>query len=119
MSRSLGDLTFDWEPEQMTPAESKKTVAKAVTYGGAEIFQWAAEIQGEEIILEWGYVPNAQYASLREKYLSMDAVVFSTGDTDFNVIVTDLTSEYLEIKLDDEPYRKNVKLTLSIISEAT
>lgn len=123
MSMRLGDYVFDWEPDKMSIPQKSKPYGEVNTYTGKAIFQWTTQLQGEEIVLEWGDLcPVKQYEQLKLKYLSTDTFEFNpdTGGNSYTVIVKSLDpGDYVRGILHDQPYRSNVKMVLSIRAQAS
>lgn len=117
----LGSHTFSWEPDTITSIDRRKSVSVVPTYSGAAHFQWAAIFAGVPITLTWKLMQEAEYQALRSIYASTDQVEFNPDQrgVSFNVVVTDFTGRYIETVNAQQPYRTNVQLTLSIVSQAS
>lgn len=114
--QSLGSVTFTFNPDRQSIPQIRKTVASVPTYEGSAIFQWSGTWEGSQILLEWDFLPSAQYDSLYALYLGTDELVYDTdtGGDKYTVIPVDMTGTYFETALEDLSYRKDVKLTLEI-----
>ncbi len=113
----LGGVTFDYDANQMDIPEAKKTVAEKATYEGSAIFQWPAFIQGTNVSLSWKVMPVAQYNSLLALYLSADTITWNPQYLGtYQVIVTDFKGKYVDVALNNHPFREDVELVLNIRS---
>jgi hypothetical protein len=114
--QQLGGITFTFNPDRQSIPARKKSVSAVQTYTSNAVFQWTAVWPGSIIILEWEFMPAAQYDDLVDVYLSIDPVTFNpdTGGSTYQVVITDMTGEYFEVAATDLTYRKNVKLTLMV-----
>lgn len=114
----LGAYTFSWNPEKCTVPHETKSSSVVETYGGAVYFSWGTLIVGQKINIEWDWLQEAQWDEL-QTLLEADAEIVwdpQTGST-YNVEVADLRGDYQDKSLIDAAYRRNVVLTLIIISE--
>lgn len=115
----LGSYVFDFEPNRLSPVERIKPVGSVATFAGSAVFQWSPFWSGTEITLEWDYMREAQYLSLRILYLSSSVVAFDpdTGGDTYSVIVKSLDGKYWETANSDQPYREDVKMVLEVRSQ--
>lgn len=114
----LGAYTFSWNPEKCTVPRETKSSSVVETYGGAVYFSWGTLIAGQKINLEWDWLQEAQWDEL-QTLLEADAEVVwdpQTGPT-YNVEIAGLKGDYQDKSLIDADYRRNVVLSLVIISE--
>lgn len=119
----LGSYTFDSNPGNMPIIQEALAVAYQTTWGGVAVFSWDATYAGVKLTLEWDFMTTSQYDSLMTIYKAGAAVVWDPqdgGGKTFQVMVLDLAGEYhLYFENAVGNYRKNVKLTLLILSEAS
>jgi len=120
-SQTLGNRTFYWDPDEMTMPYSDKVTAEEKTFGGSQVFEWAATIVGKQVTLKWDYMPLGMYNDLRRKYLRTGQTytwdpALANGET-FSVIIKNLEGVYFKHLKEDSTYRKDVVLTLSIRSK--
>jgi len=114
----LGGYTFTWNPEKCTVPRKTKSSSTVETYSGAVYFSWGTLIAGQMISLEWDWLDEAQWDEF-QTLLEADAEVVwnpRTGTT-YNVEISKLQGTYQAKSLTDAAYRRNVVLSLIIISE--
>jgi hypothetical protein len=119
--QTLGGYAFYWDPDNMDIPEKKKDVAESKTYGGSAIFEWAAILEGTKVVLEWKYMPKGMYTALRLMYLQIGTAFIwnpQTGGNTYNVRITDLQGDYFGTVHHEGPFRRNVKMILSVRSLA-
>jgi hypothetical protein len=113
----LGGYPFNWNPDQVTVPEEKKTVAIQDTYNGSALFQWPAVLEGTQVELKWEWMELAQYNILRALYLQTEEMRWiAEVHKAFMVVPTTLDSTYFETALSEQPYRKDVTMRLSLRS---
>jgi hypothetical protein len=111
----LGAYAFEWNPDEVDIPESKKTVATQETFEGSAIFMWGDFLEGTKVQLEWDWMPEGMYQSLRGKYLSLDKMRWVSEPTSaFDVYVETLEGEYFETGLHELPYRRKVRMRLNL-----
>ena len=90
------------------------------TLGGAEFFSWGCFIAGVELELFWTSMPTAQYADLLTLLKADAQVVWNpeNGST-YNVQILSLNGQYHLDASGSATWRKQVKLKLVIISQAS
>ncbi|NPU85556.1 MAG: hypothetical protein HPY65_13850 [Syntrophaceae bacterium] len=119
---TLGSLTFASNPDTMTLIKKDRDVAWVKTYSSVAIFSWGSSYAGKKLDLAWSYMDTGEFADLEDIQEADAQVVFDPQDGSgrtFNVEILALDGEYhLYLKDDTGQYRKNVKLTLLIMSEA-
>ncbi|NPU84371.1 MAG: hypothetical protein HPY65_07765 [Syntrophaceae bacterium] len=120
---TLGTLTFAQNPDTMTLIKKDRDVAWVKTYTSVAIFTWGSSYEGKKLDLAWSYMETSEFDDLEDIQDADAQVVFDPQDDSgktFNVEILALDGEY-HLYLDDDTghYRKNVKLTLLIMSEAT
>jgi hypothetical protein len=118
----LGTYTFTDNPEEFIDIIAQKHSASVDTYTTVAYFSWGMLIDGKEIILEWDYMSKAQFDALDTLYQADTATVFDPQDgkgNTYNVEITNLEGQYFvspEVT-GARDYRKNVKMSLLILSE--
>lgn len=117
----LGTYIFEWNPDTITIPEKTKPVSEVKTYQGSAIFLWDVLLQGLPLVLKWNYMSLNQYNQLRIRYMLGESVEFNPdiGGNSYNVIVVSLEGSYFDVINDDNNYRKNVSMALSIRSAAS
>ena len=119
----IGSVTLDHNPTKMTLVRQEKSCAAVQTYEGVAFFSWGASIIGREIDLEFSYVDSAVFDDLDDLYKADAPVVFDPQDGSsktYNVEITRLDGEYHRtLDFTSGHLRKNVRITLLILSEAT
>jgi hypothetical protein len=118
MQMVLNDYTFTWFPDRWTIPKADKFSGKTLTWESAGFFSFGTSIIGKEIILEWDWMPHDQFDELNNIVLLDTQVLWATGfyGEAFNVEVVGLDGEYFETTAYNFEYRRNVKLTLMIMS---
>lgn len=118
----LGGYTFDFNPSGTDGLlNPRRSVATIKTYKGVAVFSWGVLMAGVERVLEWRFMPTAQFTQLDNLYQADAAVVFDPEDGSgrtFNVELLALEGRY-HLNLADaaDNYRKQVRLRMVIISE--
>jgi|GEM_PF-3041262 len=119
--QTFGNYKFYWDPNEMTMPYSEKIVAEQITFGGSQLFEWAATIVGKEVVLKWDFMPLGMYNNLRRKYLRTGQTYtwnpqLANGET-FSVVIKNLEGTYFKHLNEDNTYRKDVTMVLSIRSK--
>jgi hypothetical protein len=119
----LGSYTFASNPSSMNMIQKGLTVAHKETYTSVALFSWGATYAGVILDLEWDYMRTDQWSSLDTIYQADTAVVLNPNDgtsKTFNVHVLSLDGEYhISFEADSSHSRKNVRMRLLILSEAS
>lgn len=116
-AHTLGGYTFDYDTKNMSIPEKIKPVSTVNTYTGSAIFQWPALIKGSEVTYFWNVMPVDQYNSLKALYESPDTISWNPQYLGvYQVIVTKFKGQYMDVALNEQPYRVDVELTLNIRS---
>lgn len=116
---TLGSYSFLWNPDKFTLPQVKKYDALVLTYSSAEYFSWGLSIIGKEIVLEWGWMLNAQYQTIYALWaLDADQSWEPGNGTTYTVAIRSLDSTLSEVTgYEAIPSRReNVKLTLAILA---
>jgi hypothetical protein len=117
----LGTHTFIKQPKTMTMIQKDREVATVKTYSSVALFSWGASIVGKTIEVGWPIMTTSEYASFQTIYEADAQVVFDPQDGSsktYNVELLSLISEYfIHLNNASGHYRRNVKLTLLIMSE--
>ncbi|MHC1697784.1 MAG: hypothetical protein AB9919_06950 [Geobacteraceae bacterium] len=118
---SIGSWTPMANPSNIPLLRPKKPVATVETYSGAAYFSWPPLIAGQEYPLTWDFLPADEFVALDALYVADAVQVFNPNDGSgitYNVNLLDLEGEY-HILRDNvaTTFRKNVKLTLLIMSQ--
>jgi len=118
---TLGDVTFTYNPKISFPVIKPKVINSVIeTYSGIAYFSWGPQIVGQEIPLEWEWMPEAQFAAINTLYQADDEVVFNPNNSTntYNVRIKDFDGIYYVSKTTGtDVIRKNVKLNLLIMSQ--
>jgi hypothetical protein len=118
---SIGTVTLDHNPTKMTIVREQKSCAAVDTYSSVAFFSWGTSIIGKEIDLEFSYVDSAIFDDLDDLYKADAPVVFNPQDGSnktFNVEIMNLDGDYHRtLDVTSGHLRKNVKMTLLILSE--
>jgi len=117
----LGNYTFNWKPDKITPVQRIKPFGQVNTYSGSAIFQWTPLLQGVPIVLEWDMMEEDQYQQLKIKFLSTSVYEFNPDNRgqSYNVIVRTLNGKYIDTVNNEQPYRLDVQLVMVIESAAS
>jgi len=121
MAMTLGGYTFTQNPCEPLPVITEERRAQAEkTLGGAEFFSWGSFIAGVELELYWTSMPTGQYGDLLTLLKADAKVVWNpeNGST-YNVQILSLNGQYHLSAAAAATWRKQVKLKLVIISQAT
>ena len=119
----LGTYLFPWTPDRFTIPQADRIHAAEKTWSSAVLFSWGADIIGKRIVMEWEFTSVAQYDEMRA-ILEADAGVEwdpnrpGYGGMAYNVEVLAVDGEYFEVADKEQPYRRNVRVELMIMSEA-
>ena len=113
----LGDYTFDWNPTQFTEPKKTRIVSVIQTYASVVSFSWGCFNEGQVIEIEWEWMKEAQYDSLQTLIEADAEVEWNPQDGyTYQVQILDLEGKYFDSSLEDAPYRKDVRLTLVVMS---
>lgn len=116
----LGTLTLAWDPDKWTIPDPRQVVSEVSTYSAHVIFFYGQKIVGKEIELEWEWMSQAQFDAIDALYQADLPVLWDLEEpTDprmFAVEIEGLEGELFDVALWDMPHRKNVKVTLIILS---
>lgn len=119
----LGDYTFEYDPDDMTPPKRVKAAASQRTYSSAVFFEWPAFLAGLTLELFWDSMPSAQFDNLNAKFQAGGSYEFNpdigSGVISYNVEILSFTGVYEKVILDDFDYRRNVQMELMISSQAS
>lgn len=120
---SLTGYTFPSLPSGMTIIQKDREVAIKKTYSSVVLFTWGLSYVGKIIELTWNVLSSSQYVAFQALYAADTQIVFDPQDGSsktFNVEIVSLDGEYY-IHLNDASghYRRNVKMQLLIMSEAS
>ncbi len=118
----LGTLTFSRNPSEMTVIKKDRVTAVKETYSSVALFSWGSSIIGKTIELSWPFMTINDFTDLEALVDADEAVVFNPEDGSlktYNVEIIGLDGKYhiTPSVADDAGYRKDVRLTLLIMSE--
>ena len=119
---ALDGYTFEKNPTNITATiEVVKNASYVSGFDGTPYeFRWTDTILGKEIPLEWNLMSNTMFAALQAKYVMEGTLVWDpqdgTGRT-FNVAVVPGFDPGYFVKFGADSYRKDVKMSLKIMSE--
>lgn len=119
---SIGTLTFKHNPSEMTVIKKDRITAVKETYSSVAFFSWGPMIVGKVIDLFWPFMSIDDFSDL-EAIVEADAqVVFNPQDDSaktYNVQILALDGKYhvTASTLDGSGYRKDVRLSIVIMSE--
>jgi len=119
MAMQLGSYTFTQNPCEPMPVITEERRAESIkTLGGVAFFSWGTFIAGQEVPLNWTSMPTAQYTQLLSLLNADVQLVWDpeNGST-YNVEILSLSGDYHLDASAGAAYRKNVIMTLLIISE--
>lgn len=124
---SLGSYTFAVNPADLTGMFTKERKSSHVqTYSSVAFFSWGASVIGKVITLEWDYMPRTMFDSL-QAVVDADYMVILNPDLEsgktYNVEIINLSGKYYQTQGNTVDagvaYRRDVKLELVIMSEAS
>lgn len=124
---SLGSYTFAVNPAELTGMFKKERCSAHVqTYASVAFFSWGVSVIGKVITLEWEYMPRTMFDSL-QGLVEADETLILNPDLEssktYNVEIVSLNGKYYQTQgntIDTQvAYRKDVKLELLIMSEAS
>jgi len=114
-----GSYTFWRNPTDFTIPKKYRSYAYKPTYTSVAFFSWGMFIKGQEIVLEWDWMPDDTFAELQTILENDEYVTWNTQlGASYSVQVLKLDGKYLESALSDAPWRKDVKLTFLIRATA-
>jgi hypothetical protein len=120
---SIGGHTLRHNPSEMDPFESEKSAATVPTYGGGAYFSWGMFLVGTEKSMSWTYMEADEYAVIRALYVADAPVVFDPQDGSSKTYSVEIKEFYGSLfrrfGSAAGTFRKNVKMTIFIISEVT
>jgi hypothetical protein len=116
----LGALTLAWDPDKWTIPDARHVISEVDTYSSNVIFFYGEKIVGKQIVLEWEWMSQAQFDALDVLYQADLPVVWDleepTDPRTFTVEIENLEGELFDVALWDLPHRRNVKVSLLILS---
>lgn len=115
----LGGVTPSREPSDRPMIRPRKRSASIDTYSAAAFFSWGLSVIGQEVEFYWDYLPASDFDNLDTIYANDAQVVLNPNDGSgktYNVNIVDLDGKY-HIGVDDAFVRKDVRLTLLIMSQ--
>jgi hypothetical protein len=113
----LGTYVFDWNPDRWTIPKEEKFCGRVLTYSSVGFFSFGVSIIGKEILLEWDWMPVAQFNTLNVLFISDLGYPWDPKDGYiYDVEILSFNGAYFETTALDTPYRKNVKMVLMILS---
>ena len=124
---SLGSYVFAVNPADLTGMFTKeRSSAHVKTYASVGFFSWGVSIVGKVITLEWEYMPRSMFDSL-QTLLETDSMLILNPDLEsgktYYVEIVRLDGKYYQTQgnvIDGtDAYRKDVRLELLIMSEAS
>jgi hypothetical protein len=113
------------KPAEMTIIKKERTTSSVKTYSRVAVFSWGVSIVGKTIELYWPAMTTVLFDSLQSVYEGDVPVTFlpmlddsssSSSDTDYIVEVLSFDGQYHITT--NGAYRKEVRMTLLIMSEA-
>ncbi len=120
---SIGAVTLRHNPIRMTLVRPEKRSASSETYSSVAYFSWGTSIVGKEIDIEWSYMESDEFDDLDDLFKTDAPVVFDPQDGSgktYNVEITRLNGEYFRtLDFSAGHFRRNVKMTVLILSEAS
>lgn len=118
---AIGTITLDHNPTKMTLVRKEKSCAAVPTYEGVAYFSWGVSIIGKKIDLDFSYVDSAIFDDLDDLFEADAPVVFDPQDGSgktYNVEIMSLDGDYHRtLDFTSGHFRKNVRMTLLILSE--
>jgi hypothetical protein len=115
----LGGYTFLYNPARMTAIKPERSTGKVETYSSVAFFSWGSSIVGKEILMEWDVVEKSLVDELDTFYAADETIVLDPQDGSgktYNVEIEELSWDYHVYKA-APTYRRNVKMTILILSE--
>lgn len=113
----LGGYTFPWKPDEFGIPHPDLYKSLVRTWKTAVYFSWGEEILGKQIPLSWVFMPAAQFDAIDAMYQAGAQVVWDpevVGVGPFNVEIVEFDGELFETAHYEQPYRRDVKMTLLI-----
>lgn len=122
MPMTLGTYTLTHYPSAFPQPRPKRSNAYIKTAAGVAHFDWGFFIEGEEIPLQWNYMPSEQFDDLDVIFQAGEEVVWDPGipglSTLYNVQILDFTGDFHEtVGTDLEIWRARCRMPLLIMSE--
>ncbi len=117
---TLGSYQFEWNPKRYTIPKKQRYYSVVDTYSDVAFFDWGSLIDGQQIMLEWDFMMQAQFNQFQDLMVSGEQLVWApiSGESPtYNVEVCALDGKYFEGSIHDAPYRLDVRLLLMIDSE--
>lgn len=115
----LGTYEFYWEPTKATKPDYCREIAYVTTFTSVAFYDFGLRIIGQEILLEWDWMPISQYEALRAMFLSGENQSWYPGDgSAYTVKIIDLQPNFFkDLAFDtDFDYLEKVKLCMVIVS---
>lgn len=114
----LGTYTFDRNPTNIPIIKPEKRSAALKTLSGVAYYSFGTFQPGQIVTLTWTIMRTTQWDELQTLNEADEAVVFDpeTGST-YNVEIMGLLGEFVVSTAAAQPWKKNVQLSLLILSE--
>ena len=113
---TLGGTAFTLNPEKCTLPMKQKRAANIETIGGNAYFSWGTFIEGQEVEMEWSYMPVAQFNTLQTKYEADIQITWVPGTgVSYYVEMLSLEGKFFIDQTGAALHRGDVKLKLVIM----
>ena len=120
---TLGTHEFWRNPTNCTEPKERKITSIVPTYTSVVYFSWGMKIAGQEIVLSWDWMPSDEFAEFQDILAENVQKTFvprsDVSGEYYNVEVLSVEGDLLKSSLWDAPWRKEVEVSLVIISEGT
>lgn len=114
----LDAYDFSWQPDSWTIPKHEKYYGKVLTYESAGYFSFGTSIIGKEIILSWDFMSIAQFNQLNQLCLDDESHLWEPDNGYIYLVeLLKLEGEFFEVVDMNSSYRRNVQLTMMIMSE--
>jgi hypothetical protein len=115
----LGGYTFPWKPDKFGIPHPDLYKSLVRTWNTAVYFSWGTGIIGKNIELSWIWMSEDQWDELDAMYrantpVTWDPEVLGVGPYDVEII--GLEGELFDVADYQQPYRRDVKVRLVILS---
>lgn len=118
---SIGNFILPHNPSKMTMVHAQRHTAKAKTLNTIAFYSWGTMVNGLEIVMNWPFMKSSTFATLDGLIMADSPATFNPQDGSgsiYNIELEKLDGDYHIGLSSGITYRKNVKLTLTILNKA-
>ncbi|MBW2591842.1 MAG: hypothetical protein JRE58_02360 [Deltaproteobacteria bacterium] len=117
---TLGVYTFTQPPLTCTIPQAARRCKNIDTLGGTAFFSWGPFLPGQKIEIKWRWMSTTMFDAIYALLIADAQVVWDPENSHtYNVEITGFTGDYHLSAYAAAANKKNVKLKLTIMSQAS